>query len=67
MGGAELQKVVFLRDAGRDAEALAVMEARNERIGADDKDSAEAEDAVEKSLAELREERRKQTGRTTCP
>lgn len=64
---AELQKVVFLRDAGRMAEADAAMAARNARPEVDAENAAEAEDAVAESLAELRKEREKKTGSATCP
>jgi hypothetical protein len=64
---ADLQKVVILRDAGRMAEAEAAMAARNERADASAENIAEAEEAVEESLAELRAERKKKTGSATCP
>ena len=64
---AELQKVVFLRDAGRMTEADAAMAARNARPEVDAENAAEAEKAVAESLAELRAEREKQTGSATCP
>lgn len=62
----DLLRVVILRDAGRTAEADAAMAERNERAGADAQDAAEAEASVQKSLEELRAERRKRTGRSTC-
>ena len=49
------------------AEAEQAMAARNARIEADAENTAEAEEAVEKSLAELRAEREKKTGSATCP
>ena len=64
---ADLEEVVILRDAGRMPEADAAMAARNERIEADADNAAEAEKAVEESLAELRAEREKKTGSATCP
>jgi hypothetical protein len=64
---ADLQEVVFLRDAGRMAEADAAMAARNERLEVNAEDAAEAEDAVAESLAALRSEREKETGSATCP
>jgi len=64
---ADLQKVVILRDVGRMAEAEAAMAARNKRADATAEDVAEAEEAVEKSLAELRAAREKRTGSATCP
>jgi hypothetical protein len=65
-GIAELQRVVFLRDAGRIAEADRALEARNRRVDADAAARAETEQSVQKSLAELREERRARTGRAVC-
>jgi hypothetical protein len=64
---ADLQRVVILRDAGRTSEAAAAMAERNARVGADAEAAAEAERAVSQSLADLRAERRKRTGRGTCP
>jgi hypothetical protein len=63
----DLQRVVILRDAGRTSEAAAAMAERNQRAGADAKAAAEAEQAVGKSLEELRAECHKRTGRRTCP
>jgi hypothetical protein len=62
----DLQRVVILRDAGRVAEANAAMVERNERWDADAKNVSEAEEAVAKSLEEMRAERQKRTGRRTC-
>jgi hypothetical protein len=62
----DLQRVVILRDAGRVAEANATMVERNKRWNADAKNVKEAEDAVAKSLEEMRAERQKRTGRRTC-
>ena len=64
---ADLQKVVILRDAGRMAEADAAMAARNKRAEATTEEAAEAEEAVQESLADLRAEREKKTGSATCP
>lgn len=64
---ADLQRVVILRDAGRTSEAAAAMAERNARVGADAEAAAEAERAVSQSLADLRTERQKRTGRGTCP
>jgi len=64
---AEIEKVVFLRDAGRYREAAELLAQRNVRVEASAEDIAEAESAVEESLAELRELREKKTGRPTCP
>jgi hypothetical protein len=64
---ADLQKVVILRDAGRMAEADAAMAERNKRADATAEEAAEAEQAVQESLAELRAEREKKTGSATCP
>ncbi len=65
-GLAELQRVVFLRDAGRRAEADRALDARNQRVNADARAIADTEQAVEKSLAELRTERRDRTGEALC-
>jgi hypothetical protein len=65
-GLAELQRVVFLRDAGRSAEADKVLDARYRRINATATARAETERAVETSLGELRAERRERTGRSLC-
>jgi hypothetical protein len=64
---ADLQRVVILRDAGRMSEADAAMAARNKRAGADAKAAAEAEQSVANAIEQLRAERMKQTGRSTCP
>ena len=64
---ADLQKVVILRDAGRTAEADAAMAERNKRADATAEEAAEAEEAVQESLADLRAEREKETGSATCP
>ena len=64
---ADLQKVVLLRDAGRMAEAEAALAERNKRAEATTEEAAEAEEAVQESLAELRAEREKKTGSATCP
>jgi hypothetical protein len=64
---ADLERVVILRDAGHTSEATAAMNERNARAGADAKARAEAEEAVSKSLGELRTERQKRRGRRTCP
>ena len=64
---ADLQRVVILRDAGRRSEADAAMAARNERAGADQEAAAEAEQSVARAIEQLRAERMKQTGRSTCP
>lgn len=65
-GLAELQAVVFLRDAGRTAEANRALAARNDRVGADAEARAETEQAVAQSLADLRAERRERTGQPLC-
>ncbi len=65
-GIAELQRIVFLRDAGRFAEADRLLDARNQRLGADAQDKAETESAIEDSLADLRAERRSRTGQSVC-
>ncbi len=62
----DLQRVVILRDVGRMSEANAAMAERNKRSGVDAKAAAEAEEAVAKSMGEIRAERQKRTGRRTC-
>jgi hypothetical protein len=64
---ADLQRVVFLRDAGRVAEANAALAARNARIGADAEAAAKAERGISESLEELHAERQKRSGRRVCP
>jgi hypothetical protein len=63
---ADLEEVVFLRDAGRTAEADAALAERNARMEGTDEAAAETEQAIEESLARLREEREKRTGSATC-
>jgi len=65
-GIGELLRVVILRDAGRTAEANAAMVERNKHLDADAENVADAEEAVAESLKKLRNERYKQTGRSTC-
>lgn len=62
----DLQRVVILRDAGRVSGADAAMAERNRRWNVDAKNAAEAEEAVAKSMEEMRVERQKRTGRRTC-
>ena len=64
---ADLERVVFLRDAGRLDEADAALAARNAAAGATEEEAAEAEQAVAESLEALRSEREKRTGRRDCP
>ncbi|WP_108259917.1 hypothetical protein [Mangrovicoccus ximenensis] len=63
---AELQQVVFLRDAGRRAEADRILAARYQRVEADADTRAETEKAVQTSLSDLRAERARQTGQQSC-
>ncbi|EED34579.1 hypothetical protein NOR51B_517 [Luminiphilus syltensis NOR5-1B] len=63
---AELEKVVFLLDLGREADAEDLLAQRNARVGATADDAAEARSAVEESLAELRKARKEKTGQATC-
>jgi hypothetical protein len=63
----ELQRVVFLRDAGRTAEATAAFDARNARAKASLEEVRTADRAVEQSVADLQAERRKRTGAPRCP
>ncbi len=65
-GIAELQRIVFLRDAGRFAEADRLLNARNQRVSATAQDRAETESAIEESLTDLRSERRSRTGQSVC-
>ena len=62
-----IQRIVILRDAGRMSEADADMAKRNESVGADAEAIAESESAISKSVGELRAEREKKTGSSTCP
>lgn len=62
----DLQRVVILRDTGRMSEANAAMAERNKRWGVDAKAAAEAEEAVAKSMVEMRAERQKRSGRRSC-
>ena len=62
----DLQRVYILRDAGRVAEADAVMKERNARWKATPQNMADAEASVTKSLQTLRAERLKRTGKATC-
>lgn len=64
---AELERVVFLRDVGRDAEAEKALAAYLSKPEAADTDPAELEQSIQDSLNKLREERRKKTGQDTCP
>lgn len=63
----DLQRVVFLRDAGRYSEASAALAERNRKWNVTPQQAADAERAIEKSIGELRDEREKATGRRTCP
>jgi hypothetical protein len=65
-GLADLQRVVFLRDAGRLQEADRALDERNRRVGADAEARAETEQAVEQSLVDLWAERRERTGQSLC-
>lgn len=63
---AELERVVFLRDAGRTSEADAALAERNRRAEADAQDMAEADQAVAESVKELRDERERKLGKRLC-
>lgn len=63
----DLQRVVILRDAGRIPEANTALAERDRRVHADARAAAEAEQAVNKNVDELRAERQRKTGRRTCP
>jgi hypothetical protein len=65
-GLAGLQRVTFLRDAGRMTEADVAMKERNERWKADAKNMADAETAVAEGIELLRAERLKRIGKATC-
>ena len=65
-GIADLLRVAILRDAGRTGEADAAMADRNERWQVDAENAAKAEKSVDKTVAEIRSERQKRTGRLTC-
>lgn len=66
-GIAELQRIVFLRDDGRFAEADRLLDARNQRTGANAQDRVETESAIKESLTDLRSERQSRTGQSVCP
>lgn len=63
---AELQRVVFLRDAGRMSEATAALADWNRATGATAAEAADTERSVEQSLADLRAERQSRTASATC-
>lgn len=62
----DLDRVAILRDAGRIQEAEAAMAERNRRWNADAANKAKAEEAVEETVKNMRNEREKRTGRRTC-
>lgn len=66
-GIGELQRVVFLRDAGRTAEAAQALDARNRRWKASAKEAQDADRAINRSLDKLHNERRTRTGSPQCP
>ncbi len=62
----DLQRVVILRDAGRQAEADAALAERNKRWEVDEKTAAESEKSISEGVASLRAEREKRFGKATC-
>jgi hypothetical protein len=63
---AQLQRVVFLRDAGRTSDANAALAEWNRATGATAAEAADTERSVQRSLADLRAERQSRTGSPTC-
>ncbi len=62
----QLQRVVFLRDAQRTAEANAALAAWNNATNATASDAAKTESSIQESLVELQAERRSRTGSASC-
>jgi hypothetical protein len=63
---AQLQRVVFLRDAGRTRDANAALAEWNRATGATAAEAADTERSVQRSLADLRAERQSRTGSPAC-
>ncbi len=62
----DLERIVILQDAGRDAEANAALAERNKRWEVDEKNAEETDKAIKEAIANLRAEREKRTGKATC-
>ncbi|WP_171237974.1 MULTISPECIES: hypothetical protein [unclassified Ruegeria] len=62
----QLQRVVFLRDAQRTAEANTALAAWNDATNATASDAAKTESSIQESLVELQAERRSRTGSASC-
>jgi hypothetical protein len=63
---AQLQRMVFLRDAGRMRDANAALAEWNRATGATAAEAADTERSVQRSLADLRAERQARTGSPEC-
>lgn len=63
----ELERIAFLREAGRDADAQAALEAYLARPDSKDQDRAELEKSLNDAVTELRKERLQETGSAECP
>lgn len=68
LGGvmAGLERIVILRDVGRNQEAATLLAARNQRLKASAGDAAKAESDINKAVEALRDDRMKKTGKRTC-
>ena len=63
---AGLERIVILRDVGRNQEAATLLAARNQRVKASAGDTAKAESDINKAVEALRDDRMKRTGKRTC-
>jgi hypothetical protein len=63
---AELEKIVFLQDAGREQEAAAALQSYQAEHNQDSRSREETEKSIQDSLKELRDQRFKKTGQRTC-
>jgi hypothetical protein len=63
---AELEKIVFLQDAGREQEAAAALQSYHAEHDQDSRSREETEKSIQDSLKELRDQRFKKTGQRTC-
>ncbi len=63
---AELEKIVFLQDAGREQEAAAALQSYHAQHNQDPRSREETEKSIQNSLKELRDQRFKKTGQRTC-
>jgi len=63
---AGLERIVILRDVGRNQEASALLAERNKRVQASAADAAKTEADINKSVEALRDDRLKKSGKRTC-